>query len=59
MISCKKATQLASQQLDRPLGVKERLSLWLHTRLCGACRRFSGQMRALRGMAKGYGRREG
>lgn len=48
MITCKQASQLISQSLDRRLSWQERLSLRLHTIICDACRRFSQQLHTLR-----------
>jgi len=35
---CQRASQLVSEQLDRKLGLGERLHLWLHLAMCGLCR---------------------
>ncbi len=47
MISCKKATELICQSLDRPLSFWERLELRLHLWMCGGCRGFKKQSEAL------------
>jgi hypothetical protein len=46
--SCKEATQLVSQGLDRRLGLLERVALRLHLAICNGCRNFSRQMRLVR-----------
>jgi predicted anti-sigma-YlaC factor YlaD len=48
MLSCKEATQLVSQGLDRRLGFFERAALRVHLAICHGCRNFSRQMRLLR-----------
>lgn len=48
MLSCKEATRLASQGLDRRLGFGERLGLWVHFVICKGCVNVSRQMRFLR-----------
>ncbi|MDX8413773.1 MAG: hypothetical protein R8J85_06755 [Mariprofundales bacterium] len=35
---CQQASQLASERLDRKLGLGERLHLWLHLAMCRLCR---------------------
>lgn len=44
MLSCKQASQLVSQSLDRPLNFRERFALRIHLMLCAACRRFKRQL---------------
>ncbi len=48
MISCKEATHLVSEGLDRRLGLAERLALRLHLAICDGCSHFSRQMQLLR-----------
>lgn len=47
-LSCKQASQLLSQSLDRRLTWQERLALRLHTLICDACKRFGQQLNTLR-----------
>lgn len=55
MLTCKDATRLASEGLDRRLGAAERLALSLHLLICEGCARFRRQLafmrRALSGLA--------
>lgn len=44
MITCKQASQLLSQSLDRQLSWRERLVLRFHLLLCDACKRFARQI---------------
>jgi hypothetical protein len=48
ILSCKEATQLASQGLDRRLGFGQRAALRLHLVICEGCRNFTRQMAFLR-----------
>lgn len=54
MMNCKQATRLLSDQLERPLGRGERLSLKFHLMMCRACRNFGRQMGTLRSLSRGY-----
>jgi hypothetical protein len=49
MLSCRRATQLISLGLDRPLTFGERCSLRVHLLICSACRRYRRHLGALRG----------
>lgn len=48
MLSCKEATRLMSQSLERPLTLGEKASLRLHTMICDGCRRAEHQFQFLR-----------
>ena len=48
MLSCKQASQLVSQSLDRKLNMRERFALKLHLFICKYCLRFSQQLAAIR-----------
>ena len=47
MITCKQASQFISNSLDRPLTLRERLTLKLHLLLCKYCKRFNQQLIAV------------
>ncbi len=47
MLTCKQASQLVSQSLDRPLSWSERVQLKLHLLICDACRHFKQQLNQL------------
>jgi len=47
MISCKKAAELICESLDRRLSLYEAAQLRLHVLLCGGCRAFRAQNKAL------------
>ena len=48
MLSCKEATRIVSEGLDRDLGVEERLRLKAHLAICRGCRAISDQFAFLR-----------
>jgi hypothetical protein len=43
MLSCRKATELMEKKLHIGLGTTERFQLFLHTRMCDACRLYEKQ----------------
>ena len=47
-LTCKEATRLVSQGLDRKLGPWDWLRLRLHLAICDACAAFTRQMEFLR-----------
>jgi len=55
MLSCKEATELASQALDRKLGLGDRLGLRLHLLICSGCRAARDQFSFLRKSVAAYG----
>ncbi|MDG0833640.1 hypothetical protein [Roseateles saccharophilus] len=48
MINCREATQITLQAEDRSMPLAERLTLRLHHRICGNCRRFARQVQLMR-----------
>ncbi len=54
MLSCKQATRLASQALDRPLSLRERLGLRAHLMICAGCAQFERQLGFLREASKRF-----
>lgn len=48
MLTCREATRLVSQGLDRRLGAGERLALRVHLLICDGCTNFSKQVTFLR-----------
>ena len=49
--SCKEATRLQSEALDRPLRPRQRIGLRIHLLLCKWCRRYGEQIGFLRSVA--------
>lgn len=47
MLTCKQASQLISQSLDRPLSLGNRIRLRFHLVICDACMHFKKQMHVL------------
>jgi predicted anti-sigma-YlaC factor YlaD len=48
MLSCKEASRLLSQGLDRKLGFGERVMLRVHLGICDGCTNFRDQVAFLR-----------
>ncbi|MFP5383583.1 MAG: zf-HC2 domain-containing protein [Gammaproteobacteria bacterium] len=57
MLSCEEATRLMSDAMERPLPVKDRLSLNVHLVMCKGCRNFGHQVQGLRQVAREYVKR--
>ena len=57
MLSCKEASRLVSQGLDRDLGLLARLRLRLHLAICEGCTNFKQQMDFLRRALRELGTR--
>lgn len=51
MQSCKRATELMSQQLDRELSGSEKFSLKMHLLMCRHCRKCDTQFKVLHQLA--------
>ena len=54
MLTCKEATAIASQGLDRKLDLRERCLLKLHLMICSGCRAAREQFEFLRKGAASY-----
>jgi hypothetical protein len=54
MLTCKEASRLQSQALDRNLRLGERLTLRVHMGVCDACTRVNKQMGFLRKALRVY-----
>lgn len=52
MLSCKEASQIISQSLDRQLTMRERFALKLHLLICKYCKQFSQQLQTIRNALK-------
>ncbi|MHC5005623.1 MAG: zf-HC2 domain-containing protein, partial [Planctomycetota bacterium] len=50
--ACRRATELISQGMDRPLTRRERIGLHVHLMLCRPCRVFRRQVRWLRDLVR-------
>ncbi len=54
MISCKEASRLMSEGLDKKLGFAQRAQLQLHLLMCTSCSRVKHQLAFLRRAAQRY-----
>lgn len=54
MISCKKASRLMSEGMDRRLSLKETINLKMHLLMCGACTQVLKQLKGLRRLLRAY-----
>lgn len=52
MMNCKHATRLMSEELDRPLSLREKIALRFHNMMCRYCTNYRIQMAFLRRAAK-------
>ena len=48
LLTCKEASRLISQGLDRRLGFTDRIGLRLHLLICDGCANFSKQVKFVR-----------
>jgi hypothetical protein len=53
-LSCREASRLISDGMDRRLSVPERIGLRLHVSICDACTKFTSQVAFLRRALKAY-----
>ncbi len=54
MLSCQRVAELVSEEQDRELAVRERVSLGFHLSMCCGCRNFRRQMTFLRTACRHY-----
>jgi hypothetical protein len=47
-IHCSEVSRIASDELEQPVGVADRLALWGHLIGCRSCRRFRSQIGEIR-----------
>ena len=53
-LSCREASQLISEGMDRRLSFTEKTALRLHVGICDACTRFAKQLAFLRRALKSF-----
>ena len=53
-LSCKEASRLISEGMDRRPSVTERIGLRLHVGICDACTRFTSQVKFLRDALRAF-----
>lgn len=56
--SCREATRLQSEAMDRPLALRKRIGLRIHLVLCRWCRRYGKQIGFLRSIAHDHEKHE-
>jgi hypothetical protein len=44
IFSCREASRLASEALDHPLAMRQRMALRMHLLMCAACRAYERQL---------------
>lgn len=54
-LTCDESSRLASDDLERPLGLAERIALRMHVLICKSCRRFRRQIHLLRKLMRDAG----
>lgn len=54
MMKCEELTRLASESMERTLGIKERAAMRLHLMMCDGCSNFVKQMGSLRSMCRNF-----
>lgn len=54
MLTCRQATQLLSERLDRTLQFREQSNLQIHLLLCRSCRRYGKQVKTLSQLSKAF-----
>jgi len=57
MLSCKDASQLVSDRLERKLSFRERWGLKMHLWICASCRHYEQQMVLIRQALRMLGKR--
>ncbi len=55
MLTCKKASFLASKRLDNKLTLRELVGFYMHTAICGFCRRYAAEIKALHKLMRKMG----
>lgn len=57
MKSCRQVTRLLSEQLERPLGLGERMQLRVHCWMCSGCNNFGQHMQQLRLISRHFAKK--
>lgn len=58
MLNCREVTELCSEELDRALGLRERMALHTHLMMCAGCSQFRAQMATMRRLMRAYSQGE-
>lgn len=54
MLNCERVTTLCSEEMERQLTLRERISLAFHTMMCVGCANYRVQMAAIRTAMRRY-----
>jgi hypothetical protein len=54
MLNCNEVTNLCSDELERPLRLRERMALKMHLMMCKGCSNYRTQMSAIRAAMHRY-----
>jgi hypothetical protein len=57
VFSCREAARLASEALDHPLNLRQRMTLRTHTLMCSACTKYAAQISFIDAIFRGRARR--
>jgi len=52
MLNCRDLTRLVSESFHRKLTFSERMNVWIHTSMCGICRKFRRLQNNIQSSAK-------
>ncbi|MFL0797870.1 MAG: zf-HC2 domain-containing protein [Cellvibrionaceae bacterium] len=58
MKSCKEISRLVSESQDRPLSLMEKMSLRVHTFICGNCKNFEKNISFLQSAVKEFSKKD-
>ena len=54
MLNCRQVTEVCSNELERPLGIGEQVSLRTHLMMCTGCSNYRKQLKTLRQVMQAY-----
>ena len=54
MLNCKQVTEICSAEMERPLKLREQLSLRTHLMICRGCTQYHKQVKTLRQVMRAY-----
>jgi len=54
MLSCKDVTEVCSAEMERPLQLREELSMHLHLMICAGCTQYRRQLGTVREAMRAY-----
>jgi predicted anti-sigma-YlaC factor YlaD len=58
MLNCREVSELCSEELDRALGLRERMALRAHLMMCSGCTQLREQMTTMRRLMQAYAQGE-